>query len=187
MSQLKHLCDEEGDTQLIDTEALAVAEDKFLLIAQGLNRMNKKLNHKFAAVDSIFNRGTDGIEQRLQEACNEIDDHTKKLAGIMQENRKMRQDMNILKGIEQKQSADLDHLKDKLNSVIARGMNNNITFGNLKEIPGENCKEVVSDFLQTTLNIQLYDDEIEVAHRMGKSMTNGPRQMVAHCKSSLVK
>ena len=75
----------------------------------------------------------------------------------------------LLRGIIQKQAKQITHLKERVNQLVVRSMENNIIInGILGNTKKEICKDKVITFFKEVLEIDVMDEEAFVAHRHGK-------------------
>ena len=72
--------------------------------------------------------------------------------------------------------------------LTARSMSNNvIVYGLKKDEEEENAKEKALDFLRNKLKMEVAEEDIEVAHRMGNKITAKPKLMILRCRHELRK
>ena len=96
------------------------------------------------------------------------------------------EEMQYLKGVIQKQGRQILLLTDKVIDLTARSMSNNITISGLEgDQRGELCKTSVLNFLKEKMKMQVNEDEIEKAYRLGPKQGKRPRLMVIRCTTSL--
>ena len=80
----------------------------------------------------------------------------------------------IAKGLIQKQQVEIDMLKDRMNSHVARSMRSNVIISGLKESVGENCAGKAMNFFKDILEIRVERSEIHNAFRFGTRINISP-------------
>ena len=96
-------------------------------------------------------------------------------------------------------SMTVDKLYQKCEDLQVRSMNRNIVIHNIRELPGEDIYETVSDFLQNKLKIAaeyvhsqhnpVAPVQVDIAHRIGRPGTKGRPivvQLVQHCLKDVI-
>ena len=97
-------------------------------------------------------------------------------------------DVFTLKGFSQVQDKQVKQNKAKILDLTQRSMSNNVLIHGITPDPNsreEDCKSVVVNFLQNKLQMEIKEEEIIVAHRMGKKISAKPRTMVVRCDQGL--
>ncbi len=84
---------------------------------------------------------------------------------LSEENKSLREDVNFLKSIVQKQTREITLLKQDVTNQKVRSMGYNALFHNLAEEKDENCEGKVKSLLQKIGYIDPYT--VERAHRIG--------------------
>ena len=133
------------------------------------------------------------VESQVAEILGRMDDAEANLAVVENNKSKINQlettveklndDVATLKGIVQVQDTMLKECKDKITDLTARSMANNIVITGImgdKEEGGD-CKPAVLTFLKDKMLMNIEDDEIKVAHRVGKFGGTKPRPIVVRC------
>ena len=162
-----------------------------------------KLIEKVIEVDIAINHDSDGIHTKICTAQTtvdatqlEIQNVSKKYDGVnakvssnTQELQDLKAENVVLKGIVQKQSNQLKTMNSKIAMLTARSMQNNIIISGLQKVSSkkENCKNAVITFLKQQVEIDVEDNEIIVAHRIGQYRWNAtkPRLMLVRCVEQL--
>ena len=158
---------------------------------------------KVIEIDIALNYDSDGINTRmlthqLQSDQNiiQIDTIKKAVSGVQKELKiantgleMLQMEQKTYRGILQRHDNQLKSLNDKVAMLTARSMENNITISNLEKDSGkeENCKQNVLEFLRAQVEIDADENEIYVAHRIGKwsKKQEHPRMMVVRLKHPL--
>ena len=181
--------------------------DKLNLLMSAINKMNNNFHHKFDSLKDQLSgpRGVitrlDKMESAYQELLARVDnaessmacasDNTRRISALESQVEKLTNDVAALKGFVQVQDSNLQECKKKVVDLTARSMMNNITISGLmgdkkgSEGEPENCKATVLKFMRNELQMEVEDNEIEVAHRVGKPLENKPRLMVVRCVFAL--
>ena len=102
---------------------------------------------------------------------------------------KLQDDLTITKGVLQVHDKSLMSNADKLVDLTARSMSNNITISGISGdcAKDEKCKPKVLDFFKDNMKMEVREEEVLVAHRLGKwsIKASKPRLMVVRCSQSL--
>ena len=137
------------------------------------------INNKFAKVSQMFNDEENGLNPRLVEAEESV-------YAMEEENKQLRFELEIAKGIINKQDQEISIIRDRMTAMTARSMRKNITISGLVEKEQEVPKEVVKKFFSEQMNIQAQPDKIKVAHRIGlQQYPKVPRLMVVKLDNDL--
>ena len=171
-----------------------ISEEKFESLGEEnkistLLKMVNSLCSKVTEIDVVLNHDTDGLMTKsntLQTQCDENTTKVKKIPSIVKDVSNLqavavkvdehegaiaqiKEDTVIIKGLLVKQSAKLASLNEKVAMLTARSKEKNITITNLLgDIKGESCIDTVVDFFRAELEIDVMNEEILVAHRVGK-------------------
>ena len=95
-------------------------------------------------------------------------------------------DISMLKGFTQVQDRDITELKNKTVNLLARSMSNNILItGILGDSENEDCKVKVLQLLWEHVKLDIEDEDVVVAHRLGKKLKDKTRMMVVRCSHKL--
>ena len=163
---------------LINEDELAKAdmEKKIEMLHQAI----LNVNNKFANVHRIINNKEDGLHPRL------ADEETTTTA-LAEENKSLRHELDIAKGLIAKQDFEISALHNKVTQLTARSMRNNLMIGGLLEEDGEDPKETVREFLTEQMLLEVNFDQIQAAHRLGRTMIHKdrPRYMVVRLHPEL--
>ena len=176
---------------------------KLDLLMATINKINTNFHYKFDSLNKQITNDNDGIiprlksvEKNIEELQARVDDFEQHLPIVkdLQErvetlelaNARLMDDVALMKGFQQVQDKQLQQCDKRLVNLTARSMSNNIIiYGLCQDEKGQDPTQIVLNFLKTKLKMQLQDEEVEVAHRLGNKIGIKPRPMVVRCKSSL--
>ena len=174
--------------------------------------MLNALCRKVTEIDVTINHDTDGLSTQISTAQSVIDQATaagnelktslaSTSAKIEQEAEKDRERVYVMadqnqtiKGIMSKFNNQLHFLNEKVAMLTAKSMENNITISGIYPDPDidpkkEDCKQAVITFLREVVEIDVGEDEIFTAYRIGKpakrAEENGKRNILTRCKPEL--
>ena len=169
MSSLQEVLTKET---LIDMEELEKTnmEGKVSLLTQAI--MN--VNNKFSSVHQMFNDPNDGVNPRL-------DDDSTIVSAIKDENKQLKKELDITKGLLEKQSVQIEGLRSQLTAMKAKQMKSNITISGLDEEEEENSIDTLTTFFQDKMSLIVESNVIKTAYRLGKKKSDAkyPRLMIA--------
>ena len=175
MSSLEELLNKKN---LIDIEEVNKApglEKKMEMIVQAI----LNVNNKFSTVHDMFNEANDGIDPHTSD-CED------KLATLAEENKQLRFELDLVKGMHSKLEFENASLKAKVTALTAQQMKNNLTFaGLINDEDNETPMDVVSDFLTEKMHLDFRKSQIISARRIGFPSINKPRLMVAELHPDL--
>ena len=162
---------------LINMEELekATVDSKVDILTQAI----LNVNNKFASVHQIINDPSDGLHTRLE------DDSTT-VQAIKEENKTLKKELEITKGILEKQSVEIDSLKSKITAINAKSMKSNITISGLPEEEDEHCIDTATQFFQDEMGLIVESHMIKKAYRIGQKkpeMKERTRMMVVTLNS----
>ena len=141
-----------------------------------------QLVEKVIEVDVTINLDSDGLLTKIATAQTQADvcaqdivkvktansENVKKIEDSIADIELLKSENTILKGIVHKQSKQLMIMNEKVAMLTAKSMEKNITISGITEAKKENCKQLAIDFLKQKVEIDVADEEILVAHRIGK-------------------
>ena len=185
-SLMKQLATEINNVALIEEEDIKIAttEEKVDLI---INAMDK-INERFGIVHDMVNDASDGPDTRLDALSDANIDIAENVDELVKENKKLRLELDIAKGLISKQHEEIAMLRDKVTTLTARSMSSNITISGIiddKSSKKENCKEKVITFFKNKLEMEVKEDQVQLAHRMGNAEEGKTRPMVVKCHPTL--
>ena len=138
--------------------------EKFAKVIQAISNMNDK----FEIVHNIINEASDGLDPRTTD-CEE------KLASLLEENKQLKFELDLLKGMFTKLEAENTSLRDKVTSLSAMHMKENlIIHGICANEDDENPKESVLTFLQEIMCLEVDEQSLLAARRIGKGVPDKP-------------
>lgn len=138
----------------------------------------------------------EAVENRVATVENDIMDINTDQHAIHQKVTKLERqidlsnrDLSLLKGFTEKHEKQLDLQERSKTQLTARGMSQNFTISGLAESKNENCSRKVYQFLSEVMEINVLQNDIKVAHRLGffnpKAKQVRPRLMVVKVTRSL--
>ena len=142
-----------------------------------------KVNNTFNIVHDIINNATDGLDPRASD-CEE------KVQHLTEENKHLRFELDVLKGLFTKMESENTQLRDKVTILTAQNMKNNILIGGLttEDETAENSTEAVVDFFQDKLSLEFPTSQVITARRIGFTSPKNPsvpRQMLVSLHPAL--
>lgn len=105
-----------------------------------------------------------------------------RLTNMMAENKRLSQDLVITQGLLQKYSQKIEVLEKKVLDLTRRGMEQNLTFHAVEEAPEgkrEDCYATVVDYVRRFLEVEIDENDVWKAHRLGVYKTNKSRPIFA--------
>lgn len=141
---------------------------------------------------AVFHK-TDGILPQLGKITTHAKDSEQNFSRLIAENLKLRDELEIVKGVVHKQGKQIHVLQHRLADQTARSMANNITIsGLLSDGPGldtGDCRIVSSAFLVDELGIDedVVENGLLLAHRLGIYVKDRHRAMVIKVTPDLAK
>ena len=205
----------ELEVPVVNMEDFEVVDlgDKLNLLMAAINKINTNLHLKNEDLQKQIQVGETKvvkefakIEKVHEEMAARIDDLESKnpavadvitrLESLETENAKLKDDMAILKGITQVHDRHIESNTEKVVDLAARSMANNVVISGIcgetkvPEAEGEvkqreNCKKKVLNFFRDIMKMDTEEDEVLVAHRIGKPGGAKPRLMVVRCSQNL--
>ena len=100
----------------------------------------------------------------------------KEVQQLQTENVLLKNKVDLLENIVQKQSQQVCTVKNNITKLKQRTMQDNVIIAGIKEHPNENCKRSVENFLENTLGIIITDGGVQAAYQIGSTiqrMING--------------
>ena len=165
-------------TEMRLTLVQAQADDNTVKLG-GVNKNLKEIVKVARDADKLAKESiefSESVDVALHKAVKDIND---KIDNIKEET-------ETLKAIAYRHSIKLEQLNENVVNLTARSMQNNITIsGLIGDVKDENCKQTFYKFIGDVMNIPIELSEIMVAHRVGKSVAEQHRLMVARCIPNL--
>ena len=146
------------------------AAEKMSCIVSTINQLCVKAGE----VDKSINAEPDGILAKTNALQTTQNQEGKDIEKIVKEN-------IILRGIVQRQHQQISHLNDKVTGLTMKSMEQNLMISGLVgDVKTEDCKDTVVKFLRSQVEIDAAEEELLVAHRVGKWIKDSkiPRMMV---------
>ena len=161
--------------------------EKLNLLMVAINKINTTFQHKMKTLTLTLTDEEDGVFPRLREVEADIDNFKERIDDLETENTALKDDVAILKGIVQVQQHQIAELQHQAIDAKARSMKNNILVdGITNDVDDElTAKQQALSFLRTQLEMQVEDNEIVKAHRLGEKRDLKPRTMVIKCTDAL--
>ena len=126
------------------------------------------INDKFEIVHNIINEASNGLDPHTAD-CEE------RLISLADENKQLRFELDMLKGMFVKLEAENSRLRDKVTSLSAIHMKDNlIIHGVCADEQDEDPKETALTFLHEVMCLEFEDDGLINAKRIGKGIPDKP-------------
>ena len=163
------------------TSNIAAVEMKF-------QNENKLIRKDIEDIKTALEDEEQGIQPRLIDAETDISDIWSRIEAIEEKNAIMQNEIDILKGTAQVHEKQINSTSSKVVDLTMRSMSNNITISGIEgDTKEENCKDKFIEFAKNKLQMLIKDEEVIVAHRMGKKIPGKLRIIVVKCKHDLRK
>lgn len=113
-----------------------------------------------------------------------LEQNQSKIVQLMNDMKKLTQDVQLMKEMFQKHSQKLQSLEKSVLDLTRRGMEQNLVFHGIAEVKSEStdekedCKESVAEFLQANLQVEIDTNEIWKAHRSGQKRSGRDRVII---------
>ena len=124
--------------------------------------------------------------RRFEELEAVVADLTNELCEIKAENRELKNELSTMKSFMVKKDFEIEQLRSKVTDHTARSMGHNVLLHNIPEAEGENCEQLIRQFLTQDGKMKDQDAKsihFERVHRMGAKKNVGgearPRIIVA--------
>lgn len=163
-------------------------------VADAINKMydemsevTTSLEEKIKPINDVIFEDNTGLLSQLEATTA----HTKGLDDGMQtlaeENLKLRDELDILKGVVHKMANQLDIANGKINQLVAKSMEDNLVItGVLDDFPKKKVRKQVHQFFQEQLGLlNVRDDDILKVYRIGQPQQNRHRAIMVHCTPEL--
>lgn len=126
--------------------------------------------------DAIYDPDV-GVAPRVGRLEDSAQDMNLRVETLETENRALKRDLKLIKGMLQKQHCETKNLSRRVLDQTARSMKQNLTINELIQSDDEDCKVVVKEFFKDLLGVKADSKDIYVAHRLG-STGNSPTMVV---------
>lgn len=111
------------------------------------------------------------------------------LLKLDENNKVVKEHTNIIKELQEKnQDKDIIifNLREKLENIEQYSRNKNIEINGVKELPHEDCKEIVVNIAKE-LDLNISKNDIDIAHRLHTSKVNISRSIVVQFKTRTIR
>ena len=142
-----------------------------------VDRINTKVETLETKVKNNDARVTE-VEQSNQFISNEFEETKKKLTSASAEIKKLSTRCTDFEETVSKLETQNIILEEKSNDLESRSMRENLLFHGFDESNGEECEQVIKDFIANKLEIDTIIT-LDRTHRLGRPKTTGPRPIVA--------
>ena len=211
----KEVEEEIEEIPVIEMKDFAVVDmdEKLNLIMVAINKINTSFHHKFEELNNKIFTGENSLEARIQScetkiaesetALNDeqegvvprvtdietnIEEIYTRLDKLEEEKIAMRDEVLALQGIAQVHDKKINNVDKKVIDLTARGMKNNIIIHGIMDSIGdekENCKTKALEFIRDKMKMEIKEDSILVAHRIGKKASATSRPIIIKCTHDL--
>ena len=160
MSSLEEMMNRE---ELINSQDFDVADDAGKI--QLMKVAFEGVNDRFVAVHNIINDASDGLDPR-------VTDSDERITGLIEDNKQLRFELDILKGMFSKMETENSNLRHKVTALSAMTMKNNIIINGLttSDESKEKPIDTVTEFLAKTMEVQHEKADILHARRLGMGL-----------------
>ena len=154
-------------------------EEKLNLVMFAINKLNTTWQYRMEQITGALTCEDEGVLPRLRDCEQTNDTHADRIEVLEEENKRLREDVDYLRGVIQVLDRKTNHLQNQAVDSKARSMANNIVISGLTgDADEEDCKQKSTDFIQGQLRMEVSADEIQVAHRLGEKFRGKDRPMV---------
>ena len=162
-------------------------DEKLNLLMMAINKINTTFQYRMDKVVAVLADEEDGVFPRLRDAERDIDEFRTRIGDLEEDNKMLKSDVTILKGMVTVQAKQMNALQDAVVELKMRSMNSNVIIdGILGDVDEEEvCKEQALTFLRSQMEMQVEDKEVVKAHRLGEKKDGKARPMVIRCKEKL--
>ena len=194
-----------SDFSQVDTD------EKLNLIMVAINKMNTNFHHKFEQLNNqlnakdtgliakvttcqqeihdiseVLNDESDGVLPRMRDIEETLEVIQDRLDKIEDNSIEVQNDLVLLRGVVQVHERQITSSATKIVDLTARSMSQNIVISGLAgDTKDEKCKDKVLAFMRDKMLMEVNDNEIVTAHRLGEKMVGKLRQIVVRCKFDL--
>ncbi len=128
------------------------------------------ISNKMDEFSKALNYPVVGLRPGLTKVSDQADDNTDRIRALELENKRLRCDIGIMKGIMQRMADQIDNMKAKIDDQKSRSMSTNVVIHNYPySVPRgtSNLKPVVEEFLKDEMEMSFNSKEIFLAHKLG--------------------
>lgn len=120
--------------------------------------------------------------EAIKKRMETLEKNQKRMSSILNKNKKLAQDLAIMRGVLQKHAQNAEIMEEKWLDLSKRGMEQNLVIYGIQEEENarqkENCKEKVVTFLQKKMDLEISASQVWKAHRLGYRKADKVRPMV---------
>lgn len=151
-----------------------------------------RVNSRLKPIEMAVFHKEDGMLPQMAQIVEHAKTVDQRLTNITEENIKLRDELEIVKGLVHKQSKQISTLQSKLADQVARSMENNVTIagilGDKPKVDTDELKAQVTNFLEESMEVDLEDDsEISQVRRLGAYVKDKHRPIVVTVTQQLQK
>ena len=163
-----------------ETFSKANINEKLTTLMTSLN----KLHRKFDTINDDLSKEADGIVPKLDKQREDLDT-------VLEETDILKFEVCILRGVVHKQEKQISSLTERVNDLVMRSMSDNIVITGLPiqkveqtedqqsdESNKEDCHRIVKEFFENKIGIEVDENQILVAHRIGQEDSDREPLMV---------
>lgn len=178
-----HLISKDDFSKKSSAQKLDTVADAINKLYEKMNQVTSSVEEKIKPMENIVLDGEEGIIPKVSHLIENARMVDSRFVTLMEENVQLRDEVEILKGVVHKLSRQLDNTNTKVHNLVAKSMEDNLVFtGILDDIPKRNPRRQLHRFLRDVMNLQdVHDDDIFSVYRMGQSIPQRNRPIVAHC------
>lgn len=184
--------DEEDFRKSSTDEKLDILASQFNRLTSSIDKeiksLDSKLDVKLRYLENAIDDEDTGIRSKLGETSYSVEEMSESYKALAVENEDLKKQVSILRGTVHKQEKQIQVLKGKQTSLVAKSMEKNLVISGIPELPDsskENCRKTVSSFLQAEMDIGPSRLDIKNAYRIGVLHAERPRQIVIRVPSDL--
>ena len=166
---------------------------QFSEVLPKITELQTNMSEVQARVDDAEGRiaGIEGLKQKMAQleggSLETIKNLKDKVTRLETSFSQMNDEVFTLKGFVQVRDKQITTNKNKIVDLTARSMANNIVIYGLTPDLGkeEHPKAVTLEFIKSKLQMDIRDEDVIVAHRMGSKIGAKPRPMIVRCSQIL--
>lgn len=168
----------------------------------GLSSQLAKTQEKLQNIHSDIHGAVDGILVKMQNLTTSSEANTakilqletghKRMAAVLDENKRLVQELRVMQGLVQKISQQSLHTNNKVLDLTKRGMEQNLVIHGVDDTteiedskratpmfkPKERCKYSAIGFFKDIMNLDIHAEDVWKAHRMGAKKPNKVRPLI---------
>lgn len=162
--------------------------DAVFVAVNKLHEMNDRVSKQLEPLQfAVFNK-EEGILPQLESIANHAEDHETRFQALLRENIAIREELEVVKGIMDKQAKQIATLQTKQADQTARSMASNITIaGTEGDSPKGNALAAVTTFFEEEMQLDVEDEDIKIAHQIGIPQKGKNCPIVVKCSEKFKK